>query len=229
MTLKNIKIQQHLSSEDLQYLQSKFEQLFQPLGKSTILLLQTTIFQYYQETHRAYHNLSHIYNLLKLSEQLDIYNRNAFEMAIWYHDVIYQPHFKDNEAQSSALFLKHFDEYFGNFFPNQNLTNKEIRIWINQMILSTFGHQPRLHHMDMRLFLDADLAILATDSKTYETYTKAIRTEYNIYPDHLYYQGRKQAMTHFLDRPNIYFTTTFSPFEQQARQNIINEIGSPVQ
>ena len=114
MTLKNIKIQQHLSSEDLQYLQSKFEQLFQPLGKSTILLLQTTIFQYYQETHRAYHNLSHIYNLLKLSEQLDIYNRNAFEMAIWYHDIIYQPHFKDNEAKSAALFLKHFDEYFGN-------------------------------------------------------------------------------------------------------------------
>ncbi len=216
----NIKIQQQLTSEDLNYLQSKFEQLFNPLGKSATLLLQSIIFQYYQETHRTYHNLSHIYNLLKLSEQLDISNRLGFEIAIWYHDIIYQPHFKDNEAQSAVLFLKDFDEHF----LSTNFTDEENKRWINQTILSTFGHQPRINNLDTKLFLDADLAILAADTKTYEIYTKAIRTEYNIYPDHLYYQGRKQVMTHFLERPKIYFTDTFEPFEQQARQNIISEI-----
>ena len=221
----NFKIETQLVLEDLQYLQSKFMRLFQPLKKSTTLLLRSILFQHYEETHRTYHNLSHIYNLLKISEQLEISNPVAFEIAIWYHDIIYQPQFKDNESQSAALFLKHYDDYFlsNNFITEENKTS------INQIILSTFGHRPRLHHMDVRLFLDADLAILAADHRTYETYTKAIRTEYNIYPDHLYYPGRKQVMKQFLERPTIYFTDTFAPLEQQARRNIIKEINSPVQ
>ena len=221
----NIKIQKQLSLEDINYLKSKFEKLFQPLEESTTLLLQSLMFKYYQEEHRAYHNLSHIYNLLQLSEQLTPTNRTAFELAIWYHDIIYQPTFKDNEAQSAALFLKYYDEYF----YKQNLINEKDKIWIDQTIISTFGHQPRIDNADTKLFLDADLAILATDSAIYQTYTKAIRMEYNIYPDHLYYQGRKQVMTHFLQRPKIYFTEDFASFESQARQNIISEINQPIQ
>lgn len=221
----NIKIQNQLSSEDFAYLQSKFEQLFQSLETSTTLLLQSIIFNHYQEEHRAYHNLSHIYNLLQLSEQLPISNKTAFELAIWYHDIIYQPQLKDNEEQSAILFLKHYNKYF----KSQNFINEENKKWINQTIISTFGHQPKINNTDTKLFLDADLAILAADTTTYQTYAKAIRTEYNIYPDHLYYQGRKQAMTHFLQRPKIYFTNIFAPLEAQARQNIITEIHQPIQ
>ena len=220
----NIKIQKKLSIKDFDYIKSKLEQLFKSLDQSTVLLLQSIIFQKYQESHRAYHNLSHIYNLLKLSEQLNISNRMAFEMAIWYHDIIYQPQFKDNEAQSAELFLQHYDQYFSKL----NFINEENKHWIEQTILSTFGHQPRIDNFDVKLFLDADLSVLATDVETYQTYTKAIRTEYNIYPDNLYNQGREQAMKHFLDRPKIYFTDAFLGFEKQARRNIIHEINPPV-
>jgi predicted metal-dependent HD superfamily phosphohydrolase len=217
-----IKICRQLSAQDLDYLMFKFHRLFEPLDAKNLIPLQHSIFNYYQESHRAYHNLSHIFNLLQLSEQLDILTKNAFELAIWYHDMIYQPQFKDNEEQSADLFLKHYNAYFSTS-PLITTNEKE---WIYSTILSTAGHQPRIEHPDTKLFLDADLSILASETDTYETYVKAIREEYNIYPDELYYQGRKQAISRFLEREKIYFTDVFAPFEHQARQNILLEISN---
>jgi predicted metal-dependent HD superfamily phosphohydrolase len=137
-------------------------------------------------------------------------------VAIWFHDVIYQPYFKNNEERSVHYFQKHCSE-------NSNL-KKEDKVWIEQAIFSTFGHHPRLDDASIRIFLDLDLAILATDWNTYQTYTRAIRKEYWIYPKSLYQNARKKAMQHFLERENIYFTEVFKVFEQQARANIQREI-----
>ena len=190
------------------------------INKSNFTSKQLARFQKkYQQSHRQYHNLSHLISIFRLAEQVDIEDRRAFEVAVWFHDIIYQPYFKNNEARSAIFFRKALKKQV---FHKLSLT--EIR-WIEQAILSTHGHQPKIKgNRDLKLFLDMDLAVLASDAPVYDTYTKAIRKEYWIYPTSMYNKGRIKVLTHFLEREIIYFTEEFKDFEAQARGNIKREI-----
>ena len=64
--------------------------------------------EHYSEPHRAYHTLRHIEECL---DELDTTvneatDRLAVGLALWFHDIIYDPHRSDNEEQSAALLLK---------------------------------------------------------------------------------------------------------------------------
>lgn len=219
MNLEKIFISQTIPAIQLDFYQLKKAHLQNYLGFSDNEFknfFRHIILSKYQQSHRYYHNLSHILSFLHLSAHFDIQNRPAFEVAIWFHDIIYQPHFKNNEERSVHYFQKHCSE-------NSNLSQEE-KEWISQAIFSTFGHQPRIDGEMVKLFLDIDLAILATDWDTYTAYTKAIRKEYWIYPKPLYQNGRKKAMQHFLERDEIYFTEAFKGLERQARANIEREV-----
>src|SRR5688572_16576013 len=61
----------------------------------------------YAEPHRHYHTLDHIACCLR---ELDVdlgaaapHDKSAVEMAIWFHDAVYDPKAKDNEARSAEL------------------------------------------------------------------------------------------------------------------------------
>jgi len=171
----------------------------------------------YNEPHRAYHNLSHIYSMLMLSEEFyDFVGHNhLFDLSIWFHDIIYDASRQDNEVQSAQLAIELLHPFLPTLFLDQ----------LKEMIVSTKAHQPLIDHHDNKLFLDLDLAILATDSKTYNDYAKAIREEYSIFPDELYNAGRKQVLNSFLEKDNIYFTSFFQErFESEARKNIESEV-----
>lgn len=55
----------------------------------------------YSESHRAYHTLAHIQHCLDEFEQVRhlIANPDAVELALWYHDAIYDTKAKDNEEK----------------------------------------------------------------------------------------------------------------------------------
>ncbi|MBL7570773.1 hypothetical protein, partial [Escherichia coli] len=57
----------------------------------------------YAEPHRAYHGQAHIDALLRglVNEARHVGNGAAVELAIWYHDAIYDPAAADNEARSA--------------------------------------------------------------------------------------------------------------------------------
>ena len=57
------------------------------------------------EPHRAYHTVHHILHCLDEMARVRhlAADPNAMEMALWYHDAIYDTHATDNEAQSAAL------------------------------------------------------------------------------------------------------------------------------
>jgi predicted metal-dependent HD superfamily phosphohydrolase len=67
---------------------------------------------HYSEPHRAYHNLAHVMDCLDQFEPVRHLAQDAaaVEIAIWYHDVIYDPRAKDNEERSADIAAAVMDE-----------------------------------------------------------------------------------------------------------------------
>ena len=74
----------------------------------------------YGENGRFYHNLHHIQHALDVAEQLQAVavDFTAVQLALWFHDVVYDPRRSDNEAQSAA-FAERVLRPLG--FPNERL------------------------------------------------------------------------------------------------------------
>lgn len=71
-----------------------------------------TLCAHYKEPYRAYHNLTHLEDVLnKLNwakgENIALTQQefDEIEIALWFHDVIYEPKQPDNEEKSAALFI----------------------------------------------------------------------------------------------------------------------------
>ncbi|BDS13236.1 HD domain-containing protein [Aureispira anguillae] len=208
------------SKGERKYLQARFINLCQKLGLALpkAKIYYEELSQLYNDPNRYYHNLVHLFNFLKLLDQHveEIDQVALFEMAIWYHDAIYDAKKKDNELQSALLVQQLFREY---------LKDDELA-YINKLIMSTAGHYPKSEEQDVYFFLDFDLAILATDHKNYQFYSEAIWKEYKkFYPKLLYKMGRKKVLKGFLRREKIYFSQLFfEKYEKKARQNIQLEL-----
>ncbi|MCI4668182.1 MAG: hypothetical protein MRZ79_08595 [Bacteroidia bacterium] len=176
------------------------------------------LYKKYSEPHRAYHNLHHINDLLKLFErdELQLKQARLVEMAIWFHDVIYDPKSKKNELKSAQSFEKYAIKW--------GIENEETRL-IFEYILATQTHHNLSYGSDLDWFLDADLAILGADQDRYQRYCQEIRKEYKIYPDFLYKPGRKKVLIHMLAKDRIYQTESFyKDLEAKARMNLAWEL-----
>lgn len=222
LNLKPLIISQSLNEKEENYLSKKTSKLTELLNESLLenhsQSIAYQIYKYYNQSHRHYHNLSHIYNLFKLNDQILTDYHRLIEIAIWFHDVIYQPFYKDNEARSCDFFIKTLQKY-----PQHQLKTDEIE-WIEVAIMSTFGHAPKIESKEIELFLDMDLSILAADWETYQKYSEAVRKEYWIYPNVLYKKGRAKVLEHFLGRDRIFYSSVFGEKESQARENLQREI-----
>ena len=59
----------------------------------------------YSEPHRAYHTWEHVEALLGHFGQLDWFDPKGVEIAVYYHDAIYDPLSSSNEADSADLMV----------------------------------------------------------------------------------------------------------------------------
>jgi predicted metal-dependent HD superfamily phosphohydrolase len=178
----------------------------------------------YGEAHRRYHVWAHIETLFKLMEwrQADLYNREAIEIAILFHDAIYEPGEEDNEKRSAGLM--------------QGMLSKTVAPVTLQaahaMILATEKHvladdmvDPL--RSDCAYFLDMDLAVLGSAPEVFEAFDLAIREEFAEFSDEDYREGRRAALESFLKRKTIYLTQPFhDAFEAQARINLEQAVGA---
>lgn len=174
----------------------------------------------YQARGRHYHNLGHVLSLLKASEQYRAHLQAPAEvqLAIWYHDAIYNALRKDNEQRSAQLARKHL---WGLQAPKSLLQRLE------QLILQTANHLAEIpaSDTDMAWFLDFDMGILGTDPDTYSQYAEQIRKEYRLVPEVLYRQGRLKLLRRWLQADFLFHTPTFRKlYEKQARANLLKEI-----
>lgn len=216
----DLLVDKSLPNEKEVLLEIRFISLCQAFGLSNALAKKywKQLYDLYSDPNRHYHNLVHLFNLLNLLDKykLKIQRPALFELAVWYHDAIYNAKAKDNELQSAKLAQSLFEDYLDDLALN----------YVNDLIMSTEGHSPRVETEDTYLFLDFDLSILAADKATYDQYSAAIWQEYKIaYIKVLYKMGRKKVLKNFLARPNIYFSSLFTgAIEKKARKNMALEL-----
>mgnify|MGYP002177402036 CR=1 FL=1 len=65
-----------------------------------------TLVENYTKWYRYYHTLAHIAAMIKVGDTLPVERREVFELAVWFHDIVYIPERKDNEQASIKLFEK---------------------------------------------------------------------------------------------------------------------------
>jgi len=181
-----------------------------------ISLLWGHLFKSYTESHREYHNLNHLEELFNYFDhyQDSIQNKSAVALSIFYHDVVYQVWKKNNEQKSAEKAIEILQEIR---FPYEDLKI------IEDLIMCTKNHTSLTP--DQGFMIDFDLAILGQKNDIYNIYSQQIRKEYKIVPELIYNKGRKQVLTHFLEKESIFQTSIFkSKYEIQARINLTKEL-----
>jgi predicted metal-dependent HD superfamily phosphohydrolase len=176
----------------------------------------------YGEPHRAYHNATHIAEVLRWFDRVaegpgwlhpaDVY------LAIVFHDAIYVPGAKDNEARSAA-------------WARQAITQRDIAANADRVaeLIELTAHHGKLESAegDAALFLDADMAIVGSEIDDYREYARQVRREYSMVPAAAYRAGRGAFVQGLAVKPRIYFTEFFhSLLNLRARLNLADELST---
>ena len=170
-------------------MKSNWEDLCLRLRVKGALPLYDDLKSQYEEPSRFYHTFKHIkYMLSNIPED---FRSELFELAVWYHDIIYDPHRSDNEQKSIQYFSDHWSDY---------LTHEEAKTVSRLIEVTTHGKVKTKSSVE-RLMVDLDLLILSESADIYEEYATNIRKEYKHYPDEEYQIGRRKVLGLFLDSP----------------------------
>jgi predicted metal-dependent HD superfamily phosphohydrolase len=175
----------------------------------------------YTSSRRHYHNLHHIQALLQICETYagQLQDRDVVMFSVFYHDIIYNVLRKDNEPRSAGLAVKRL---LALGVPADKA--EQVKIYIEATQTHTISSDVT-YTTDLRLFLDFDMSILGAGWNDYEAYTRQVRREYRIYPDKLYYPGRRQFLQHYLQAEFIFQTQVFRErYEARARENMARDL-----
>lgn len=173
----------------------------------------------YGDPARAYHDWTHIARMLdgldaaRAAGTSDL-RFDEIELAILFHDAVYDPRRSDNEAASATLFTR-----LAGAAP---LVGAAAVDRIAASIHATRAHAPS-DDPGTRLLLDLDLLVLGDAPDRYRAYAGAVRREYAHVPDALWAAGRDAVLAGFLARARIFQTDTFAVREAAARANLMAE------
>ena len=194
-----------------------------------VRILWQDIAMRYNETQRVYHSLQHIQQLFGQFEQVkhNLHEPHIIALALFYHDVIYEPTQSDNELKSAEYAVKSLTGYL----------SAEQCQHIYALIMMTANHQidendewsdkakEKDRYCDAAYLLDMDLSILGASWSEYEQYAHAVRQEYAHVADGDYRVGRIAVLKELLAHPTLYLTGYYyARLEKQARKNIEHEI-----
>lgn len=175
-----------------------------------------TIFQQllkaYSEPQRHYHSVQHIIECLKHLDEVRhlLQDAQGVELALWFHDVVYNPQSVQNEDDSALLML----QLCADLFPAKQLS--KVANWIRATRLHSATDES-----DLQYLLDIDLAILATDEMRFNEYEAQIRKEYAWVDATLYDVKRAEVLNNFYRAEMLFQTAYFQQkCESKAKQNL---------
>ncbi|MEL1263445.1 N-methyl-D-aspartate receptor NMDAR2C subunit [Pseudoxanthomonas putridarboris] len=167
----------------------------------------------YAEPQRHYHTLQHLQECLSAFDAARhlAAHPHEVEMALWFHDAIYEVKRHDNEERSADWAREAL--LAGGVDPDAAAR-------VHALVMAT-RHTAVPVGRDERLLVDIDLSILGAERARFDEYERQIRKEYAYVPGFLFRRKRREILKGFLDRPAIYSTPHFhDALERRARANL---------
>lgn len=166
----------------------------------------------YSEARRTYHSLQHLNECLLEFDAAratgEMIRPELVEIALWFHDAVYDPQSSENERLSAEMAL----EALGDTADGQEVARQ---------IMLTNSHQLG-DGVDDAWIIDIDLAIFGQDTERVVEYEQQIRQEYAWVPEALYRDKRSEILAGFLTRERIYKSEFFNQrYDESARKNLV--------
>jgi predicted metal-dependent HD superfamily phosphohydrolase len=171
----------------------------------------------YAEPHRKYHTLQHLHECIAMLARYPGQPEHAgdVEMALWFHDAIYDIGVPGNEERSAQWAMGELQA--AGAAPG-------VAERVHAMVMAT-RHDVAPQTADEQLLVDVDLSILGAAPARFDEYEAQVRDEYASVPADLFQRRRKAILVGFLARPAIYGTLYFrSLLEASARKNLVRSI-----
>lgn len=182
-----------------------------------------TIVAMYSEPRRHYHTLVHLEEMLGFLDlmQIDSLDYKSLVLAIFFHDIVYDPNSATNEEDSAQL----FQDFWRDAQCDQH--DDELKSRVVSNILATKHHNATAGDACTQLLLDMDMAVLGKTKEAYWAYAGLIRREYAFVEHQVYCEKRAEVLKGFLECPQIYGTKVMrDALEIRARENLKAEIAS---
>lgn len=180
-------------------------------GRDDSQNIYQTLSAHYHEESRKYHNFNHITHCLNHYDEVsdNIHCPQAVELAIWFHDVIYEAGASLNEIKSAEMFMD---------FSADNIKDST-RVMVSSMILNTV----HLYELagDAAYMNDIDLAGIGNPWDTFYKDTINIENELKANFSDDFQSMLNSFLIKLEERENIYYSHYFhQKLETNARQNI---------
>jgi len=171
----------------------------------------------YSEPHRRYHTVRHLDECFEKLEELEAEAERLgeIELALWFHDAIYDVRRHDNEAKSAD---------WARAVAIEAGVAGSAADRIHALVMST-AHDAVPSRQDERILVDVDLSILGAPPQRFDEYERQIREEYSWVPEEPFRAKRREILERFLARPQIFATRTFvERYEALARANLARSV-----
>ncbi len=179
----------------------------------------TDLIARYDEPIRYYHDLNHIISMLNTAKDLAYPLSEIQTLAIWFHDIVYDPKSDKNEEDSVILAEE--------MLSHEGYSDYAIGT-ISQIIMDTKFMRPSIK--DSEIILDLDVFGFATDMHDHNH--MMIRNEYSHVPYREWHEGRAKFLEKFLESKrntnngDIFYSECLKGtcYDIKALKNITKEI-----
>jgi predicted metal-dependent HD superfamily phosphohydrolase len=169
------------------------------------------------EPERHYHTARHLdecFAALTAVRQ-DAEHPVEVELALWFHDAIYDPQRHDNEERSAA---------WARSVLAQAGVAASVVERVAALIMAT-RHDATPVGADASVLVDVDLSILGAPSARFDEYERDVRREYAWVPEIVFRRRRREILERLLARPQLFSTPRMRELhEHAARANLARSL-----
>ena len=194
----------------------RFEKLWNRNHKAGCSNVASVVFsrleQHYAEPHRYYHTSSHIDHCLRQVDfiSVDYADRDAVELAIWFHDVIYEIGDPKNEENSAKWFMQ----------VSSGELKDSIREQVNRLVMVT-QHNVQPEKEDEKYVVDIDLSGFGMPWPEFSADSLRVRQEFPEVSDGVFENKHRMFLEMLASRDFFFCTTLFrNMYESQAKYNV---------
>lgn len=181
----------------------------------------TELAGHYDEPQRVYHTRAHVEEVLAALRHLTGAPRlhPVLELAAWAHDAVYDPRAPHGSNERASAELAH-EVATAHGIPRPIVEE------VVALTVATITHEPGVagsaeRQVRMRVFLDADLWILAAPAERFDEYERQVRAEFSFVPEEEFTRGRAAILEEFAQRRQLYLTgLARQEWEPAARSNL---------